>query len=99
MWMWGGWGRTGVSVEGCGVSRSSPWHPSTLHIQTPLVSHPATCKLNDEKQLFSQFFFFLPPVKSLSSPLMGGGGEFEITLAVKDGDRQDKQETPDSRDF
>lgn len=26
-------------------------------------------------------------------------GEFKIPLAVKDGDRQDKQETPDSRDF
>lgn len=26
-------------------------------------------------------------------------GELEIMLAVKDGDRQDKQETPDSRDF
>lgn len=31
--------------------------------------------------------------------LLTADGEFEITLAVKDGDRQDKQETPDSRDF
>lgn len=31
--------------------------------------------------------------------LLSADGEFEIALAVKDGDRQDKQETPDSRDF
>ncbi len=49
----GGWGRTGVSVEGCGVSGSSPWQPSILHIRTPLMSHMATCKLNEEKQLLT----------------------------------------------
>lgn len=44
------------------------------------MSYIATCKLDDEKQLYS-------------------ATEFKIALAVKDGDRQDKQETPDSSDF
>lgn len=44
----------------------------------------------------SSFFFFLLPLKSLSSTV---DGDFKIPLAVKDGDGQDKQETSDSRDF
>lgn len=47
---------------------------------------------------FLSFFFFTASEVALLTT-DGGGGEFEITLAVKDGDRQDKQETPDSRDF
>lgn len=55
----------------------------------PLMSHTATCKPDDEKQLFT----------ATEVILLTTDGEFEIMLAVKDGDRQDKQETPDSRDF
>lgn len=41
-------------------------------------------------------FFFLTATEVA---LLTADGEFKIPLAVKDGDRQDKQETPDSRDF
>ena len=51
----------------------------------PLMSHAATCKPDDEKQLFTATAV--------------ADGEFKIPLAIKDGDRQDKQESPDSRDF
>lgn len=51
-----------------------------------------------EAAFFSVFFLFTASEVALLTT-DGGGGEFEITLAVKDGDRQDKQETPDSRDF
>lgn len=70
----------------------------SAHTNPPGVT-PRYLQAEWREAAFFSVFFFLPPVKSLSSPLMGGGGEFEITLAVKDGDRQDKQETPDSRDF
>lgn len=66
----GGWGGTGVSVEGCGVSRRSPWLPSILYMRSPLMSHTATGKPDDEKQLFLFLFFFKLPLKSFSSLLM-----------------------------
>lgn len=53
------------------------------------MSHTATCKLDEEKQLFT----------ATEVALVTADGEFKIPLAVKDGDRQDKQETPDRRDF
>lgn len=81
----GGWGRTGVSVEGCGVSGSSLWQPSVLYVQTP--------PLLASQMMRSSFLTATEVI------LLTADGEFEITLAVKDGDRQDKQETPDSRDF
>lgn len=65
----GGWGGTGVSVEGCGVSRRSPWLPSILCMRSPLMSHTATGKPDDVKQLLF-FFLFKLPLKSFSSPLM-----------------------------
>lgn len=55
----------------------------------PLMSHSATCKLVDEKQ----------PFTATEVALLTADGEFKIQLAVKNGDRQDKQETPDSTDF
>lgn len=67
----GGWGGTGVGVEGCGVSRRSPWLPSILYMRSPLMSHTATGKSDDDKQLFLSFsFFFKLPLKLSSSPLM-----------------------------
>lgn len=55
----------------------------------PLMSHSATCKLVDKKQ----------PFTAAEVALLTADGEFKIPLAVKDGDRQDKQETPDSTNF
>lgn len=56
----------------------------------PLMSHTATCERDDEKQLFD----------CRRKPLRSALAEnFKIPLAVKDGDGQDKQETPDSEDF
>lgn len=68
-----------------GVPRGS--RPSSTY--NPLISHTATCRPDDEKQLFT----------ATEVTLLTTDGKFEIALAVKDGDRQDKQETPDSRDF
>lgn len=69
----GGWGRARVSVEGCGVSRSSPWQPSILYIQTPWCHTP----LLVSQMMRSSFF------TSTAVALLAADGESEITLAVK----------------